>query len=137
MQDHLSVGRQCGLDLGRADAVFNSLNKSWRLTQKSLEYGFKNHVSVVLRRRRQSRAAALTVTTITASISGAGSDLPPGSAWKENRNLAPLAANRATTTGSAATPWKARIRATTPTSTTNLAQRQVGSFPASRASRLA
>jgi hypothetical protein len=27
MQNHFSVGRQCGLDLGRADALFNALNQ--------------------------------------------------------------------------------------------------------------
>jgi len=67
----------------------------------------------------------------------AGSGLPPGSAWNKNRNIAPLTTNGATTTGSAATPWKASIRAMTPVSTTNHAQRKVGSIPASKASRLA
>jgi hypothetical protein len=61
----------------------------------------------------------------------AGSDLAPGSAWNENRNIVPLTTNWATTL------WKASTRATTPASTTNHAQRQVGSIPASRASRLA
>jgi hypothetical protein len=41
------------------------------------------------------------------------------------------------TTNWATTLWKASTRATTPASTTNHAQRQVGSIPASRASRLA
>jgi hypothetical protein len=45
--------------------------------------------------------------------------------------------NRATITGSAATPWKVSTKATTPASTTNHAQRQVGSIPTSGASRLA
>jgi hypothetical protein len=67
----------------------------------------------------------------------AGSGLPPGSAWNKNRNIVPLTTNWATTAGGAATPWKASIRSTTPASTTNHMQRQVGSFPASRASSLA
>ena len=62
---------------------------------------------------------------------------PPGNAWNENRNIAPLTANWATTTGSAATPWKANTRATTPAPSNHHEQRQVGSTPASRVSRLA
>ena len=52
-------------------------------------------------------------------------------------NIAAVATNRATITGSAATPWKVSTKATTPASTTNHAQRQVGSIPTSGASRLA
>jgi hypothetical protein len=92
-----------------------------------LAYFRRNHRDMVsktmrpqfFRRRCWRRATALTVAAVTASKLRHRERQPPGNAWNENRNIAPVTPNRATTTGSAATPWKASIRATTPASTTN------------------